>query len=304
MIVYLEEIDMKRLKMLGALSFMALFLQGCFLGDKVEIAPAEVGKVMGREGYRDGVVTTSRFRLDPCIVYCDRLVTMSIADFSVTEQMELFMPRDRLVMTFDLRLTMTPNPAQYDSLFDRIPAQEGKISLRQAYITYAEQIIRSEAREILSKYTINEIASSREAINVELTTALTRTINERTPFQVRYLGIADIGYPPVITQAQIAAAERREAIQQEEAQLEISKVQLERELQEERLKRAIEVEKAQAMAEVNRILADSVTPSYVTYRQLEALQTISASQNTKFLPVEMLSTMAGQVMVGNSDQRR
>jgi regulator of protease activity HflC (stomatin/prohibitin superfamily) len=86
--------------------------------------------------------------------------------------------------------------------------------------------------------------------------------------------------------------------------LEISKVQLERELQEERLKRAIEMEKAQAQAAVNQILADSVTPAYVTYRQLEALQTISGSENTKFVPIEMLSSMAGQVMLGNSDNRR
>lgn len=290
------------LKIAGVVA-AAVLLQAC--GQKVEIPAASIGKVMGREGYREGVIPTSRFRLDPCIVYCDRLVTMSIADFSVTEPMTLFMPQDRLEMTFDLRLTMTPSPDQYDSLFNRIvPNEDGNISIVRAYGTYAEQIIRSEAREILSKYTINQVASSREAINAELTGALTKTINERTPFMVRYIGIADIKYPQVITNAQIAAAERREAIQQEEAQLEISKVQLERELQEERLKRAIEMEKAQAQAAVNQILADSVTPAYVTYRQLEALQTISGSENTKFVPIEMLSSMAGQVMLGNSDNRR
>jgi len=114
---------------------------------------------------------------------------------------------------------------------------------------------------------------------------------------VRYLGIADIKYPDVITNAQIAAAERREAIQQEEAELEISKVQLERLLQETRLQRAIDIEIAQASAEVNRILGDSVTPAYVTYRQLDALQAIATSENTKFVPVEMLSSMAAQFMV-------
>jgi hypothetical protein len=292
---------MKSVKMFGLIVAAVMLLQAC--GQKVEIPPASVGKIMGRDGYREGVIPTSKFRLDPCFAYCDRLVTMSIADFSVTEPMELFMPQDRLVMNFDLRLTMTPKPDEYDSLFNRIvPNENNNISIVKAYDTYAQQIIRSEAREILSKYSINEVASSREAINAELTAALTKTITERTPFMVRYLGIADIEYPRVITAAQEAAAERREAIQQEEAQLEISKVQLERALQEERLKRAIEMEKAQAQAEVNRILADSVTPAYVTYRQLEALQSISSSQNTKFLPVEMLSSMAGQVMVGNSDR--
>jgi len=282
-----------------AIVTMAMFaLQAC--GQKVEVPAASIGKIMGKDGYRDGHVTTSRFRLDPCIVYCDRLVTMSVADFYMNETMELFMPQDRLVMDFDLRLTMTPDPEHYDSLFNRIvPNQDGNIPILRAYETYAQQIIRSEAREILSKYTIAQVVSSREAINAELTGALTKTINERTPFMVRYLGIADIGYPTVITNAQIAAAERRERIQQEEAQLEISKVELERELQEERLKRAIEMEKAQAQAAVNQILADSVTASYITYRQLEALQLIATSDNTKFVPVEMLSGMATQIMLAN-----
>jgi hypothetical protein len=280
-----------------------MFLAAC--GEKVEVPPASIGKVMGRDGYREGVIPTSKFRLDPCFAYCDRLVVLSIADFSANEPMELFMPQDRLVMNFDLRLTMTPKVEDYDSLFNRIaPSDDGLIPLGRAYETYAQQIIRSEAREILSKYTINQIASSREAINTELSDQLTTAINERTPFAVRYIGIADIQYPAIITSAQEAAAERRERIQQEEAQLEISKVELERELQEERLRRAIEMEKAQAQAEVNRILADSVTPSYITYRQLEALQTISTSDNTKFIPVEMLSSMATQMMMAEPSRRQ
>jgi hypothetical protein len=281
---------------------LASMLVAC--GQKVEVPPAAIGKVMGKDGYREGVISTSKFRLDACLAYCDRLVVLSVADFSVSEPMELFMPQDRLTMAFDLRLTMTPKPDDYDSLFNRIaPTEDGQISLTEAYRTYAQQIIRTEAREILSQYTINQIASSREAINAELTGALTKTIQERTPFQVRFIGIADITYPQIIITAQEAAAERRERIQQEEAQLEISKVELERQLQEERLKRAIEMEKAQAQAEVNRVLADSVTEAYVTYRQLEALQAISTSQNTKFVPVEMLSSMAGQMMLADPARR-
>jgi hypothetical protein len=270
------------------------------LGERVEVPPTHVGKVMGKDGFRDGTVATSRFRLDWCILYCDSLYIMSVADKTYTEQMDLFMPQDRLVMDFDLRLTLTPKMDEYDSLFGRVNPSGKTIPIEEVYQTYAAPIIRAEAREILSAYTISQVASSREAVNAELTTKLTKTINERTPFAVRFVGIADIGYPDVITNAQIAAAERRERIQQEEAQLEISKVELERELQEERLKRAIEMEKAEAQAAVNRILADSVTPAYVTYRQLEALQSISTSDNTKFLPVEMLSSMAGQVMLGNT----
>jgi hypothetical protein len=288
-------------KMAGVLA-ASLMLTGCgwFIGEKVEVQPAHVGKIMGQNGYREGVIPTSKFRLDGCVVWCDKLITMSIADFTVAETMEVFMPEDKLIMTFQLGITLSPNPAQFDSLFNRVAPQGDTIPITGIYVTYAQRIIQSQAREIVSNYTIAQISSSREVIAQELTTALSETINKQTPFSMRFLGITDIDYPEVITNAQINAAERRERIQQEEAQLEISKVELERSLQEQRLKRTIDIERAQAEAEVNRILADSVTPAYIRYRELEALQKLSDNDAVKWVPASMLDTVAGQVAVGTN----
>lgn len=287
-------------KMAGALVPIVLTGCGWAIGDKVEVPPAHVGKIMGQNGYREGVIPTSKFRLDGCVVWCDKLITMSIADFTVAETMEVFMPEDKLVMTFQLGITLSPNPAQFDSLFNRVAPEGDTIPIAGIYVTYAQRIIQSQAREIVSNYTIAEISSNREVIAQELTTALSETIGTQTPFSMRFLGITDIDYPEVITNAQINAAERRERIQQEEAQLEISKVELERSLQEQRLQRAIDLEKAQAEAEVNLILADSVTPAYIKYRELQALQNLSENDSVKWVPASMLDTVAGQVAVGTN----
>lgn len=281
---------------------VAFMLAGCF-GQKVEVPPAHVGKISTKNGYKDGYITTSKFRLDWCVAYCDKLVLLNVSDGAYTEPMNLFMPQDRLEMKFDLRMTLAIDPSSYDSLYNRVtPVSHERmdhIPLKSVYDTYAKQIVRSEMRSFLSEFSIAEIVSSRESINAQLSERLANVVNERTPFIVRYAGLADVQYPPVIVKAQENAAERREMIQQEEAQLEISKVQLERELQEERLRRAIEVEKAEAEAQVNKILADSVTPEYITYRNLNALDSIAKSSNKVFVPNELLGTMAGQVMLGN-----
>ncbi|CCE24611.1 MULTISPECIES: SPFH domain-containing protein [Methylotuvimicrobium] len=275
-------------------------LAGC--GSKVEVPSAHVGKIMTQYGFKEGIVNTSKFRLEPCWAYCDKLVVMNVSDIAKAEQMQLFMPKDKLNMAFDLRMTLAVKPEQYDELFSKIaPEQVGdveSIPLDKVYQTYAQQIIRSEAREFLSNYTIAEISSSREAINSELSAKLSKSIGERTPFLVRYVGLADIRYPEIIVKAQENAAERREMIQQEEAQLEISKVQLERKLQEQRMQRAIDVEKAEAEAEVNKILAQSVTNEYIRYRSLNVLDKMSESNNKVFIPMEMLGTIAGGVMLG------
>ena len=281
-------------------SVLAVSLAAC--GSKVEVPAAHVAKIMTKDGYKADTIGTSKFRLDLCWAYCDKLVLLDASDQAVSEKMELFMPEDKLNMTFDLRLTMIINPNKYEELFARIPPvdQNGVdvISWNKAYVTYAQQIVRAEAREFLSDFTIAEIASSRETINAQLSQRLTKSINEKTPFQVRYVGLADIQYPKIIVEAQENAAERREKVQQEEAQLQISKVQLERQLQEQQLQRKVDVEKAMAEAEVARIQSQSLTSAYIRYRELQILEKLAESDNKVFVPSAMLDSVAGQVQLG------
>ena len=281
-------------------SALAVSLAAC--GLQVEVPAAHVAKIMTKDGYKADTIGTSKFRLDSCWAYCDKLVLLDASDQAVSEKMELFMPEDKLNMTFDLRLTMIINPNKYEELFARIPPvdQNGVdvISWNKAYVTYAQQIVRAEAREFLSDFTIAEIASSRETINAQLSQRLTKSINEKTPFQVRYVGLADIQYPKIIVEAQENAAERREKVQQEEAQLQISKVQLERQLQEQQLQRKVDVEKAMAEAEVARIQSQSLTSAYIRYRELQILEKLAESDNKVFVPSAMLDSVAGQVQLG------
>ena len=293
---------MKNLIKISAISLAAIVMAGC--GKPVEVPNAAVGKIMGTNGYQEGVIPTSKFRLPKCWTYCDKLVTLDVSDQQQSETMNLFMPKDKLNVRYDLRLTLAVKPQAYEEIFAKITPQPSvddqlsEINIGKVYQTYAQQVIRAEAREIISKYSIAQVVSSREAINDELADVLAKSVSEKTPFSVRYVGLADVQYPEVITKAQENAAERREKIQQEEAQLEISKVALERELQEQQLQRKIEVEKAEAEAEVNKILADSITPSYVKYRSLQIMEKIASSENKVFVPTEMLDSMAGQVQLG------
>lgn len=290
------------LKMFAAMA-VVLSLVGC--GQVVEVGPAQVAKIMTQTGYKDNVIPTSKFRLDMCWAYCDKLVVLDASDRSFKESMDLFMPQDKLLMTFDIRATMSLSPKDYEQVFGKVQPQPLKdtdrmymIPLEKVYLTYARDIIRAEAREFLSQYSIAEIASSREAINAELSARLSESIAKRTPFSVRYIGIADLDYPPIIVKAQENAAERREMINQEAAQLEISKVQLERKLQEQTMQRKIDVEKAEAEAQVNIIMGQSMTPEYKTYKSFQILDAMASSQNKVFMPVEMLDTVAGQLQLG------
>lgn len=261
----------KIMKMLGVVA-MALAISAC--GAKVEVPPAQVGKIMGKDGYQEGIIPTSKFRLAPCWAYCDRLVLLDVSDKSYTEPLSIFIPKDKLNLGVEVRATLSVDPTKTENLFSAVSPVEKDSSLSviesvAVYRTYATQIIQSETREYLNQYSIAEIASSNEKINADLRVRLGKVLEARTPFKVRYIGITNIKYPEIITQAQENSAKRREMIAQEEAQLEVSKVQLSRELQEARLTRAIEKEKAETEAQAQQILAQSVDPRVLQLRALE-----------------------------------
>lgn len=293
---------MKQMLKIFAAMAVALTMVGC--GQLVEVGPAQVGKVMDAAGYKEGTIPTSKFRLEACLREpCEKLVVLDASDRSFKESMDLFMPKDKLLMDFDVRATMSLDPGSYDQVFTKVTPRPQSdtlynIPLGQVYDTYAKDIIRAEVREFLSEYTISEIASSREAINAELSARLSKSIRERTPFRVRYIGIADLQYPPVIVKAQENAAERREKIEQENAQLEISKVQLKRQLKEAQLQRKVDVEQATAEAEVNRIMGQSMTEEYRTYKSFQIMEKMASSGNKVFMPVDMLQSVAGQMQLG------
>jgi len=263
---------MKSVFKTSVIATSVMLLAAC--GARVEVPPAHVGKIMTKDGYQENTIPTSKFRLPFCIWYCDKLVLMDASDKAKQEALTIFIPEDKLNLDVVMQVTLSIDPRKAESLFSTIPPTEsngevGLIPWDFIYSTYAKQIVLTETREYLSKYSISEIAGSLEKVNGDLREALSKRIQERTPFTVRYAGITSIKYPEIITQAQENAAERRERIQQEEAQLQISKVTLERELQETRLRRQIELEKAQIEAKSQEIQRAVVDEKVLKLRQLE-----------------------------------
>ena len=72
---------------------MVLLSAGC--GQRVEVAPAQIGKIMTNSGYQKGTISTSKFRLESCaFTACDKLVTLDQSDKTQTENVTIFMPAD------------------------------------------------------------------------------------------------------------------------------------------------------------------------------------------------------------------
>lgn len=271
---------------------LALVLSGC--GKRVEVPPAHIGKVLTTNGYKPDNVPPSKFRLDFCFFWqaCDALILAELSDTGQKESFKLFMPKDQLNMSFDIRFTMSiRNDAKaIDSLFSRIPPVNRLIASQRVYVTYGQPVLREVVRTVVAKYGINEVASSREAINAEVYAAVSKAL-KGTPIAVKRLAFADIQFPQVIVEAKEQAAKRRAAIQQAEAEKQVMLVNMQTQLERAKADRAVRRERALAAKEENTIFAESVTDEYLQYKRLEVMEIMAGNPNAVFVPFEALGTV-------------
>lgn len=262
---------MKKLFVVAVLAFASIVMTGC--GKAVEIGPTEVGKILTKDGYREDVIGSSKFRLEPCWAYCDKLVKMDISDYRVNDNQTVFMPKDKLKMDLRVSGTITVKQNSLHGLFNKVtPVEKDSgyyIQINKVYDTYASNVISTTIREIVTKYSISEITSSLEAVNAEIVQKVGQELESKTPFKLRTLAIVEAIPPQIIVEAQENSAKRREMVQQERAQAEISKVRLERELKESMLQRKIDLEKAKAEAAAQKLQRAVVDDKVLKLRALE-----------------------------------
>lgn len=282
------------------LTTMAFALSGCIWGEKVEVPPASVGMVMGKNGYQGDLIPTSRFRLPVCFLNCDKLVVIEAGDAGMVEQMTVLMPQDNLDLGADVRFTisLSEDRTQILSVFDRVVPQRldsGNFgtTLSTIYDVYGKAVVRNVVRSTLSEYSIAEIAANQSAVSERLRQDVSEAL-KKTPLEVKSFGLANIKFPEIITQAREAAQSRKIDVEKADADAQVKIREAQARLEVTRAEREADLLAAQTIAEQNRILAEGVTPEVLRYMELEVLKEMARNKNTIFFPVDMLNSTAGQ----------
>lgn len=283
---------MRNFLKMAVFGFAFLGLAAC--GDVMEVPPAYVGKIKTPAGWQEGVVEPSQFRMNATcfIAPCDTLYLAEISNFAVKEEIKLFMPKDQLNMDFDIRMTLAvkSDADSVNQLFSKITADRGVISGIRVYDTYAKQVVRSVARQVMAEHSINEVASSREAISAKLAAAVNTAILPK-PIKVIEFGLSDVQFPEIIVNAKEKAAQREAEIAEQDAANRKRISKLKADLEAEKQQRAIKRERAEAVKEVNEIYAQSVSEGYIKWQMLEVLEKMADNDNAVFVPLGALDDM-------------
>lgn len=288
---------MNRLMKFGVATALIMTLSGCIWGEKVEVPPASVGMVLGKNGYQGDIVPPSRFRLPWCITQCDKLVVIEAGDAGKLEKMQVLMPQDNLVLGIDVRFTLalSDDRNQILSVFDRVvPSrlESGNYgtTLQQIYDTYGSAVVRNVVRSTLSEYTIRDIASNQARISEKLRQDVSEALS-RTPLEVKQFGLAGIEYPAAVKEAMEATQRRKIDIERAEADAQVKIREAQARLEVSRAEREADLLEAKTVAEANLLLADGVTPELLEYRKWQVIEKMSDNQNTVFFPVDMTNSL-------------
>jgi len=290
---------MKKVALGCALAMSALVFTSC--GKRVEVPTAHVGFVKTKAGIEEKVYQPSSFKLPHSWTTKPQLICVATSTFAVRETFSLFLPKDRLKLSFDVRGTLSVRGDKARQILDTVPSGSftdgvATIDTKKVYTTYASQVIRTTTRNIISKYDITECLTKRSDISKEIMTSISKQLAD-TPIKVNMLGLASISPPEVVVVAQENARKREIALQEAEANKLVSLKEAESRLEVAKKQQEIDLLEAETQVLVEKKLAESVSKAFVTQRALKVMEKMAGSTNKVFIiPNDALQNPA--VMMG------
>jgi regulator of protease activity HflC (stomatin/prohibitin superfamily) len=170
---------------------------------------------------------------------------------------------------------------------ERVPAIKIKsgditgyqLSLDQFYKTAMRDIVRANARSIISKYKTDNIREKRDEIQASIKKKIMERFDELGfPIVTTDIMVSNLDYPPEIT-AQRKAIKNAELEDQKQAALARAAIaQANREAGIAIEKGKAQIARARADAKANEIRAKSITPEIIAMRQWDVLETLAGKE--------------------------
>jgi regulator of protease activity HflC (stomatin/prohibitin superfamily) len=270
-------------------AFVGVFLVGC---DMVMVPPAHKGKVLTTKGYSPEILEPGKYTLWGR----DELVVLQTGTNTYRESVKVIMS-DKLTLTADVRFRgriSGVGTKAINAMFNDIThGGDYKVEFNEVYRIYGRMVVRNVTREILSKYTADDVHKNYARLSKEIGASVLDAL-KGTAVELSDVRLGDIAYPKVITEAVEAAAERNLSIKKQEAQaqIDLTKKKNERLLAEADYQ--IKVTKAKAERDSNKILGQGITPQLIELRRIEVLEKMADNKSAVFMPVEAMSSIGAQ----------
>jgi regulator of protease activity HflC (stomatin/prohibitin superfamily) len=207
---------------------------------------------------------------------------------SFTEDMKILC-EDDINMDVDIKsvLSFKVDADSMAFIKEKVPTQvvkdgegnsEGfELSLEKFYSMAVKDIVRSSARNIVSKYVTDDIRPNREKIEGEISeTIQTRIKALKYPIVISAILVSNIDYPESVKKMREAIKSVQLEEQKKDAQAKADLAEARRMVEVETEKAKVKIVKAEAEAAENIILAEALTPNFLMWRQFEVMENMAS----------------------------
>jgi len=266
---------MKKLLIAFAAAVSLVTLSGC----TETVPPGTVGKIITTSGITEEVYDPGR----PTVWGRDRLilietaselrhapVSVIMADRRVNEDgTETHEAGLRMDFRVNVRYRINTNPSDLNAVLSDMSLEGvNRISAKQVYNKYGSMVIGRVSREVLGKYTPEEVLGNLQTINDMLDSEVKSAL-KNSPLIVSSVSLGPVSLPKVIQdrinknkEVELSEAEKR-------AQQKIDLLEEQNRTELARQQAIREEVDAQSLANQNRILNQSITPEVLELRRLQ-----------------------------------
>ena len=256
------------------------------------VPPTSKGKILTTSGYNPDILPPGKYTLWGR----DEMIMLQTNTDTYREVVDVVLA-DKLTLKVDVRFRGRLNGEKtvLNAMFnDVVPGEDSVVSFGEVYAIYGRMSVRNKTREVVGKYTVEDVHKNYARLSKEIGVALSKVL-VGTPLEISDVALGNIAYPAVVTSAINAAKERELAIKKEEAQAEIDLTKKKNERLLAQADYQIEIIRAKAIRDKNKIIGQGVTPELIELRRLEVLESMSENKSAVFMPVEAMTSAGAQM---------
>lgn len=285
---------MKKFIVAIILPIMVMFsFSGCGLFDKREVPQGYVAKIMDTNGFQPEVLQPGWYTMGMFAIH-KRMLYLQTSEGQFQEKVTVRM-KDNMNLIADyvrVRVKVNKSPKVLNTLFNSLPAKDGKITLRQMYITYGNLIVIRDIREVLSKYTLDDVRLNYTRVAAEVYNKIKNDF-KTTPLVLLDINVGRFNYPKVYNEAILQAKKKELEIKKAQAE---AAIQVEKMKAKERIAKAqynVKMQEAKRISDFNKMIGNSVSPQLIELRKLEVqqslVQNLQGNKNVVYMPIPMMN---------------
>lgn len=280
------------LKSLLIIAASLLIFTGCYQ----QVPAGHVGKILGKNGFQPEIYPPSKVWLEEFLTTTpEKLVLVETTTKKYSEPIDVLL-QDKLNLKAEIVFRgriKSDNEKILNAIFNDINVGEDMlIEVNDVYNVYGKMIVLNTAREVISKYNVDEINQNYARITVELYNSLKPKL-DNLPIEISDVTIGNIQYPEIVTKAIEASKEKRMLIEREEAEVQIRLAKAKGQEEIAKAEYNIKMMEAKRIRDYNQMISEGVNDNLLKLRQLEVqekmVDAIQNNQNTIYMPMDMMN---------------